>query len=103
VRPDWSLTQIIDRRKGQHLVASKNTGWAAKLTRPIVLKDGTKLATLSDVRAFILKEPEHIQQRRSWQRAAELLMVAAENGRGVEEATKQIERALFLEARLVLR
>jgi hypothetical protein len=33
-------------------------GWSAKLTRTIVLKDGTRLVTLGDVRAFILKEPK---------------------------------------------
>ena len=33
-------------------------GWSAKLTRLIVLKDGTRLVTLGDVRAFILKQPE---------------------------------------------
>ena len=37
------------------------SGWSAKLTRSIVLKDGTRLVTLGDVRAFILKQPEHIQ------------------------------------------
>jgi hypothetical protein len=47
-------------------------GWSAKLTRLIVLKDGTRLVTLGDVRAFILKQPEHIQERGSWQHAAEL-------------------------------
>ena len=41
-------------------------GWSAKLTRLIVLKDGTRLVTLGDVRAFILKQPEHIQERGSW-------------------------------------
>ena len=59
--------------------------WSTRLTRSIVLKDDTKLETLADARAFILGQPAHIQQRQSWQRAAEL--------------TKQIELALFLEAR----
>jgi hypothetical protein len=48
--------------------------------RPIALKDGTTLATLADVRSFILNEPEHVQERNSWQRAAALLMEAAEDG-----------------------
>jgi hypothetical protein len=39
--------------------------------RSIVLKDGTRLATLSDVRTFILKQPDHIQERGSGQHAAE--------------------------------
>jgi hypothetical protein len=67
--------------------------------RAIVLKDGTKLQTLADARAFILGHPAHIQQRQSWQRAAELMIAAAEKGERLEDATRQIELALFLEAR----
>jgi hypothetical protein len=55
-------------------------GWSAKLTRTIVLKDGTRLATLADVRALILNEPKHIQERGSWQHAAEVMILAAERG-----------------------
>ena len=68
-----------------------------------MLKDGTTLATLADVRAFILKEPEHIQERGSWQRATELIILAAERDGSIEAATLQIEDALFLEARYVRR
>jgi hypothetical protein len=49
-------------------------GWAAKLSRPIVLKDGTTVATLADARSFILRQPNHIQERRAWQRATELMI-----------------------------
>jgi hypothetical protein len=76
-------------------------GWSAKLTRTIVLNDGTMLATLADARAFILKEPKHVQERGSWQHAAELMILAAERGGSIEAATIQIEDALFLEARYV--
>jgi hypothetical protein len=38
-------------------------GWSAKLTRSIVLKDGTTLATLADARSFILREPAYIVAR----------------------------------------
>ena len=64
-----------------------------------MLKDGTRLATLSDVRTFILKQADHIQERGSWQHAAELMILAAERGGSIEAATSQIEDALFLEAR----
>jgi hypothetical protein len=67
-------------------------GWAAKLSRPIVLKDGTPVATLADARSFILRQPNHIQERRAWQRAAE-------HGGDIEAATARIELALLLEAR----
>jgi hypothetical protein len=49
-------------------------GWAAKLRRPLVLKDGTTVATLADARSFILRQPNHIQEHRAWQRAAELMI-----------------------------
>jgi hypothetical protein len=70
-------------------------GWSAKLTRLIVLKDGTRLVTLGDVRAFILKQPEHIQERGSWQHATELMILAAERGGNIEAATSQIETLCF--------
>jgi hypothetical protein len=54
--------------------------WSARLARPIVLKDGTRLVTLGDVRMFILKQSEHIQDRSSWHQAAELVILAAEHG-----------------------
>ena len=55
------------------------------------------------MRDFILSEHEHIQQRQAWQRAAHLLMEAAEGQSRIEAATKQVALALLLEARLVLR
>jgi hypothetical protein len=79
----------------------EQSGWSAELSRTIVLKDGTTLYTLAQARAFILSGPEHFQQREAWQRAALLLMEAAEDAGRIEEATRQIEFALFLEARLV--
>jgi len=84
-------------------MSTGSKGWSAKLTRTIVLKDGTTLATLADVRALILKEPQHIQERGSWQRTTELIILAAERDGSIEAATLQIEDALFLEARYVRR
>jgi hypothetical protein len=77
--------------------------WSAKLSRPMALRDGTTLKTLYDASAFILRQPEHIKRSSAWQRAAELLILAAENGAGIEAATRQVELALFLEERLRLR
>jgi hypothetical protein len=72
--------------------------WSAPLSRPITVKDGPTLRTLGDARAFMLHQPEGIQLRQSWQRAAGLLLAAAD-GADVESVTKQIELALLLEAR----
>ena len=77
--------------------------WSARLARPIVLKDGTRLVTLGDVRMFILKQSEHIQDRSSWHQAAELVILAAEHGGSIDAATAQVEDALFLEARYARR
>ena len=85
------------------MAAKARGGWSAKLARPIGVKDGTKLNSLANVRDFILEQPDYIQERQSWQRAAELLIEAAEDGSQIEAATKQVELALVIEARLVLR
>ena len=76
----------------------EQSGWSAELTRTITLKDGTMLHTLADVRAFILNGPEQIQERQAWQHAAQLLLDAAEDAGRIEDATRQVEFALFLEA-----
>ena len=63
------------------------------------LKPAPALAIVS--RILILNEPDRIQERGSWQHAAELMILAAERGGSIEAATIQIENALFLEARYV--
>jgi hypothetical protein len=72
--------------------------WSIDLARPVVVKGGPTLRTLREARDFVLAQPDEIQLRRSWQRAAELLL-AAVDGADVEAVTKQVELALFLEAR----
>jgi hypothetical protein len=70
--------------------------WRAPLTRAILLRDGTRLDTLHGARAYIIALPEGHQLQNAWQKAAELLMVAATNREGIAAATKQIELALFI-------
>jgi hypothetical protein len=77
--------------------------WRAKLSRAIELRDGTKLRTLADARSFILdRVPKEDQQRDSWLIAIERLIEAAEQGRSIEDATRALEVALFLQAPLRL-
>jgi hypothetical protein len=45
--------------------------WQAKIARPIVMRDGTKLKTLAKAGAFILALPEAFQQHNSWLKASE--------------------------------
>ena len=73
-------------------------GWSARLTRSIQVKDGPTLRTLNDVRVFMLDNlPEEYQARQSWQKAAELLLAAADGLDDVGAATGQVE--LFLQAK----
>ena len=77
-------------------------GWSAPLTRSIQVKDGPALRTLNDARAYMLDHlPEADQPRQSWQKAAELLLAAADGLDDVGAATGQVELAIFLQAKLV--
>ena len=67
--------------------------------RAILLRDGTRLDTLHEARAYIIALPEGHQLRNAWQKAAELLMFAAANRDGIADASKQIELALFIEGK----
>jgi hypothetical protein len=49
--------------------------------------DGTKFETLSS--ALTVGEPARTEERRLWQRAAELMIAAGEKGHGIEDATKR--------------
>ena len=73
--------------------------WRRKLARPLKLRDGDVPATLADARAFILALPDQVQGHQAWQRAAEFLLLAAEDEDYRESATNQVELALFLGAR----
>ena len=70
--------------------------WSRNLSRPLKIKDGSVLVTLSDVRAFVLELPETEQRWQSWTTVTDELLKAADGGdlTGVTEAA---ERALFLE------
>jgi hypothetical protein len=78
---------------------ASNRGWATKLAHPIVLRDRTTLDTLHDAAAFLIGQPSHIQQRRSWVLLIDLIVRAAETGDHVEETTAKLEDALFLQVR----
>jgi hypothetical protein len=77
------------------------SGWLTHLTRPLRVKNGPTLRTLTDLRAFILREPEAVHKRKVWQCACELLLAAAERNGDIGAVTEKAELALFLEARLL--
>src|SRR5262249_10225050 len=84
------------------MMARKPGGWSAPLSRPITLRDGKGLATLADARAFVLALPAADQEHNAWQRAAALLIEAAENGGDVRAATDQVFAAAFMQAMVKL-
>jgi len=61
-------------------------------------KDGGTLRTVLDARAYMLALPKRRETSAQWQRAAELLLAEA----GVEDFSKQVELALFYDAKLQL-
>ena len=69
------------------------SGWLSKLARPLVVKGGPVLLTLSDVRAFMLDRLPEWHHRRSRQLTAELLLTAAKDPGEIEACTQQIEWA----------
>jgi hypothetical protein len=71
--------------------------WPAKLARPIVMRDGTRLETLAEAGAFVLALPESHQHRNSWMKATELLIAAADCNGSIEAATEAVERAGFMQ------
>jgi hypothetical protein len=69
-----------------------------KLTRPLPTKDGGTLRTVLDARTYMLELSQDREHRAQWQRAWELLLAAAD----VEAFSRQVELALFYDAKLVL-
>jgi hypothetical protein len=69
-----------------------------KITRPLHTKDGGTLRTVLDARTYMLALSQDREHRAQWQRAAELLLAEAD----VAEISRQVELALFYEAKLIL-
>lgn len=71
--------------------------WSAHLARPLLTRDGRKLAALADARDFVLSLPDGMERRPVWQGTIRLLMEVAEDGDedAIGAATHQLELALF--------
>jgi hypothetical protein len=77
-------------------VVDDRTPWNKNLSRPLVLKDGQRLETLSDVRGLFINHFPNLKQGAPLAHASVLLLKAAETGQraDIEAATEQIERVL---------
>lgn len=71
--------------------------WDKKLSRPLLLDNGQRLLTLSDVRSFFIDRFASVTHSAPLAYAGELLLKAAETGKcaDIEAATDQIEQTLM--------
>ncbi len=79
----------------------KRPDWSAKLTRSLTLKDGTKLVTLGDARAALLRYFESVTSSRAVAHAIELLLAAAESRTFEDRKAATDQLAIVLRARAV--
>jgi hypothetical protein len=74
--------------------------WEGKFAKPVRVRDGRSIATLSQACDPILSLTEAQQERPFWVYAGELLLAAAQSGEAVEvqDAASQLLRALTAES-----
>jgi 4'-phosphopantetheinyl transferase EntD len=75
--------------------------WPAKLTRSLTLKDGTKLVTLADARAVMIRYFETVTHSVAIALAIELVMKAAETGAFQDRKAATDQVAIVLRWRAV--
>jgi hypothetical protein len=70
-------------------------GWEAKFTKPILLADGGRLATLRDAAHYIITAlPKAEQEAGAWQTAVHVLIQAADHRGPIEFARLGVMQAL---------
>jgi hypothetical protein len=82
--------------------ASKHTlGWSRPLARPVLLRGGSSLVTLADVRTFLFKRLNaHRQESSNWRRVTALLLSAARSEAvDVADVTIALEMAASMDER----
>jgi hypothetical protein len=72
---------------------TRTSPWSAKLSRPITLKDGITLATLSDARGCLIAHFDSVVRSAPLANAIELLLAAAEKPtpKNRRAATEQVD------------
>ena len=85
----------------KHRLKRKSENWRQKLNRPVILRDGKTLRTLSDCRSYILDLDEGRAAQDKWQRAAEILFTATVGG-DLDAVSDQFERILIHENKIKL-
>jgi hypothetical protein len=79
--------------------------WQLELSHVVAPIRGKSIETLADACAYIFALAPGVKHQPDWQRAADLLIVAAQSKRGldIEQATFALERALFFHGLLAPR
>jgi hypothetical protein len=79
--------------------------WNIKLSHVVAPTRGESIQTLAEACAYVFALSPGVRHQEDWQRAADLLIVAAQSKSGldIEQATFQFERALFLHGLLAPR
>jgi hypothetical protein len=85
----------------KHRLKRKGEDWRRKLPRPIVVRGGDTLRLLSDCRTYALNLDRDEAVLLHWQRAAELMMLAAQ-GVSLDEVVMQFRSILIHQNKLVL-
>jgi hypothetical protein len=78
------------------------SGWSAKLSTPINLKDGRELVTLSDARACLIRHFDNVVRSAPLAHAIELLMVAAETAKPADRQAATVQIQVVLRSRGLL-
>jgi hypothetical protein len=76
---------------------SMEQSWDHKLAHAVAPARGKPMRTLAEAGEFVLALPKGVRYQDDWERTADLLLAAADSGRDldIEQATFQLERALF--------
>jgi hypothetical protein len=79
----------------------RSEGWRRMLPWPVVVRGDKTLRLLSDCRSYAIRDQVEAKLPQ-WQHAATLMLAAAE-GRSLEDVGQQFERILIHQNKLVLR
>jgi hypothetical protein len=80
-------------------VSKQPLGWSRPLARPVMLRSGSNLVTLADVRTFLFKRLNaHQQESPNWRRVTALLLSAARSEEvDVADVTIALEMAASMD------
>lgn len=85
------------------MARATSSGWSAKLSRSITLKDGRTLVTLSDARGCLISHFDAVVRSAPLAHAIELLLSASKSSSKADRAAATEQIATVLRSRALLR